>query len=304
MKKILIILATLLTACGFEEYDVEYGVTSVYFYNQQYNRNIVVGEGLKMRVGSMLTGLLKNDKDRVVRFAINESMVTDPTKSVMPRNYYTLDDNESFVIPKGDFYGYLGVTFDSALLVSDPKSLTGEYILPIEIIGCDDVDSVNAEKDSILISVSYWAKQHGNYYYSGRTIIRNADVNIDTIDYRYNPTVSESIRKLITVNANTLEVQPDVTGNSADPGKGYFSYNVTVPTFGGGSVTITPSANSIVSVSANGASSYDETTKTFYLNYSWNNGINDFFATDTLVFRNRVRDVQADGEGVNEWRGF
>ena len=60
----------------------------------------------------------------------------------------------------------------------------------------------------------------------------------------------------------------------------------------------------IIAVSPDGDSSYDEETKTFYLNYRYNDGTYDCFANDTLVFRNRVRDMQSDGQGVNEWRGF
>jgi len=303
MKKILIILSlAVLGACGFEDIEVEYGVTSVYFYNQEYNRNIVVGEGLRLKVGSMLTGLIKNDKDRIVRYTINESLVTDPAKTVLPRSLYTVDNDEHFVIRKGEFIGFLGVEFDSAAFVNDPKALTGEYVLPVEITGCDDVDSVNALKKHILVSISYWAKQHGNYYYSGQTIRKNAGVSVDTLTYAYDRTNANSVRQLITVGPNTMEVIPDNAGSSSDPGKNLFSFNVSVPTLGGGEVTIAPSDNSAVVVTANGSSSYDEANRTFYLNYAYNDGLYDCFATDTLVFRNRVRDVQADGQGVNEWR--
>ncbi|WP_215224647.1 DUF1735 domain-containing protein [Echinicola shivajiensis] len=304
MKKILILLLTLLSACGFEDYDIQYGVTSVYFYNQEYNRNVVVGEGLGLKVGSMLTGVLKNDSDRLVKFAINNELVTNPNQSVLPSSLYTLDNENTFIIPKGEFVGFLGVKFDSAEFVNDPKAVSGEYVLPVEITSCDDVDSVNAVKKTILVSVSYWAKQHGNYYYSGRTIRKEEGSIVDTLEYMNNSANSESVRQLITVNANTLELHPDGTGISNDPGKGSFSFNIDVPTFGGGDVGISPSSNSNIVVEADGISSYVEDIKTFYLNYTWNDGVYDCYSTDTLVFRNRVRDVQADGQGVNEWRGF
>lgn len=303
MKKILIILSLIaMGACGFEDIEPEFGVTSVYFYNQEYNRNIVVGEGLKLKVGSMLTGLVKNDKDRVVKYAINESLVTDPAKTVLPRSMYTVDNDDSFVIRKGDFIGFLGIEFDSAAFVNDPLALTGEYVLPVEITGCDDVDSVNDLKKHILVSVSYWAKQHGNYYYSGQTIRKSAGEDVDTLTYEYDRTNANSVRQLVTVGPNTLEVMPDNVGSSSDPGKNSFTFNVSVPTFGGGEVTVAPSDHSAVEVSADGSSAYDEANRTFYLKYTYNDGVYDCFAIDTLVFRNRVRDVQADGQGINEWR--
>ncbi|UCS94031.1 hypothetical protein KZP23_03075 [Echinicola marina] len=304
MKKILIIMLALLSSCGFEDYDIQYGVTSVYFYNQEYNRNIVVGEGLNLKVGSMLTGVLENDTDRLVEFVINGELVTGSNKTLLPGSLYTLDNASSFTIPKGEFIGFLGVKLDSAEFVNDPKAVTGEYVLPVQITNCNEVDSVNAVKNTILVSVSYWAKQHGNYYYSGRTIRKEAGSTVDTLTYKNNTTNAESIRQLITVNANTLELRADETGVSNDPGKGAFSLNITVPTYGGGKAEISPSPNSAITVEADGESSYIEDSKTFYLNYKWNDGTYDCYSTDTLVFRNRVRDVQADGQGVNEWRGF
>src|SRR5512145_280173 len=81
MKKnifLLLILATLFGSCGFEDEIISFGTTSMYFYNQEYNRNIVVGEGLQLKAGVMFSGLIVNDKDRFVQFVIDPSLVTDP----------------------------------------------------------------------------------------------------------------------------------------------------------------------------------------------------------------------------------
>jgi hypothetical protein len=57
-------------------------------------------------------------------------------------------------------------------------------------------------------------------------------------------------------------------------------------------------------VTPNGSSTYDEANYTFILNYKYSSGGFDYEVADTLTFRNRIRDVQEDGLGVNEWRNI
>jgi hypothetical protein len=59
---IILILSAILGSCGFEDDDLSFGITSAYFYNQNYNRNIVVGEGLNLKAGIMFSGLVNNNK--------------------------------------------------------------------------------------------------------------------------------------------------------------------------------------------------------------------------------------------------
>jgi len=48
-------------------------------------------------------------------------------------------------------------------------------------------------------------------------------------------------------------------------------------------------------------STYDAATKTFTLNYKFIDGVNEVEVSETMVFRNRIRDIN-NGQGVNEWR--
>ena len=304
MRKFIFLLfatATMLYSCEYGEIEFSYP-TSVYFYNQEYNRNIVVGEGLKFRVGVLLCGVISNNKSRVVKYTIDPSLVTNPSKSVLPSNYYTLGHATDIVIEKGEFIGYLTVVMDSVAFLSDPKSLTGEYVLPVRITGCQDVDSVNASKNYILMSVSYWAKQHGNYTYSGKAVRKTGNIVVDTLEYKDFPNIQNSIRQLITVGPTTLSLVADMSPSSKDPAKNKFSFYVTVAPLGGGNVTISSNPSSAIKVSPNGTSTYDAATKTFTLNYKYTDGIYDVEVSEQMVFRNRIRDVQKNGEGVNEWR--
>ncbi|WP_423126822.1 BT_3987 domain-containing protein [Gaoshiqia sp. Z1-71] len=300
-KYILVILLAVLSSCGFEEDVVSFDKTLAYFYNQNYNRNIVVGEGLNLKAGIMFSGLVNNNKERVVKYVIDPAVVTDGTKTVMPASYYTLSNGTEFVIPKGEHQGYVGIKIDSTAFLADPKSLTGEYVIPFRLVESADVDSINSEKDYMVISVSYWAKQHGNYYYSGKTV-RTSDAVVETLTYKNTSTISESIKQLTTVGPKTMVVKADATAGSKDPAKGKFTFHVEAPSVGSGEVLVSGAPGSAIQVLPNGTSSYDAASRTFYLKYKYTDGAFECEATDTLVFRNRVRDIQADGQGVNEWR--
>ncbi|MGQ8335470.1 BT_3987 domain-containing protein [Sunxiuqinia sp. A32] len=295
---ILLILSAILSSCGFDEEVISFGTTSVYFYNQEYNRNIVVGEGLELKAGIMFSGLLNNDQERKVQFVIDPSVITDESKTVMPESYYTLSSNSEIVVPVNEEQGYVGIEIDSAAFLADPKSLTGEYVIPFVLTGSNDVDSINSAKNYMVASISYWAKQHGNYYYSGQTIRKSA-TETDTLTYENSPTINESIKELVTIGPNSMMVKADNTAGSKDPG---VVFNIEAPSVGSGDVTLSSDEGAAIQVSGNGSSTYDAASRTFYLSYKYTDGDFECEAVDTLIFRNRVRDMQPDGQGVNEWR--
>lgn len=302
-KFLMAMLAAILTlsSCQYDDYDIKYDYTSVYFANQEYNRNIVVGEGLELKAGVMFGGLINNPIERVVKYAIDTSLIPEG-KILLPENYYTLGDPTDIIIPAGEAQGYLPIIMDSIAFLSDSISLTGDYVLPIRLTDAIGIDSINETKDYHVMSISYWAKQHGNYYYNGTSVKSEAGVEISSEHYESLTTDNDGIRELKTVGATELSMVPAAKGY--DPALGVYSLVVSVPSLGGGAVTILPDAESSVAVTPNGESSYDEANKTFILNYAYSSGGFDYEVTDTLVFRNRIRDIQADGQGVNEWRGF
>ena len=194
-KYILLLFATaaILSSCHFEDIEPTFD-TIVLFWNQEYNRNIVVGEGLQFSPGIILGGVIDNHKDRLVKFVIDPALVTNPSKTLLPASYYTLSHPTDIVIKKGEHLGFLNVKLDSAAFLADPKSLTGEYVLPVRITGSNDVDSINVNKDYIMMYISYWAKQHGNYNYSGQAVKKTGGTVVETLQYSDFLNVANSIR--------------------------------------------------------------------------------------------------------------
>ena len=77
MKKILATLLAAATLAGcYDEYVKDYDYSGVYIAYQYDLRTFVVGEGMKFTVGSVLAGVMDNERDRSVYYALDDELVT------------------------------------------------------------------------------------------------------------------------------------------------------------------------------------------------------------------------------------
>lgn len=296
---ILLPAVCVLYSCQFKDEPIQFDYTSVYFVNQEYIRNLVVGEGLAFKPGVQFGGVVKNNYERRVGFGIDAALVPDD-KTLLPADYYTMADNATIVIPKGQMKGYVQFSLDSLKFMNDPRSLTGEFVLPFRLTETSGIDRILEEKDVMVLSLSYFAKQHANYTYSG-SANKTVDGATTTIAYANNPTLTSSFRLLRTVGPDLMRVEGDKAAN-CDPVLGATTFYVRVPVHGGGGVTITSDPDCPVAVLPDGDSIYDEATRTFTLRYKYSSGGADYRVEDVLVFRNRIRDVQTnETDYLNEW---
>ena len=302
-------------SCGFDDDELTYPYSSVLFTYQDYTRNIVVGEGLSLNAGIVLAGFVNNNSDRVVQYVIDPALVTDDWemqesgKSVLPSAYYRLGHPSQIVVPKGQLKGYLPIVMDSVAFLSDPKSMTGEYILPIRLVSSADVDSILYEKSFVRMSLSYFGKQHAYYQYSGDFYKIMDGVVYEFNAFAYIRTENESRRFLQTAGPTQYLMVADAT-NRADPLNivtgtsisGRVSFLINVP-IEGTSVTLEAYPGSPYEVRASGTSSYDPDTRTFHLEYEWTLEDGTICRiVENLVYRNRIRDDQGNGIYINEWR--
>lgn len=292
MKNILIILliGLVLAECKYDDsyLDPKLDKTICYFASQKtYTRTVVVGEGLRFKIGAAMAGTLSNNKDCRVDFRIGGG--------TLPTNYYNYGNLMSSgkittTIPKGEILGYFPVIFDSVKFLNDPISLKGTYSIPVKIIGTS-LDSIGA--DSINVSVKYMAKIDGFYLYES-TIKREINGVIvqsktqtekslsesDSYTWRLTTTAPFSVEAVSAILAftNSLKFWLTVSGNS---------------------VTYIQSPGSPV-VTPEGENTYDRLTRDFVLNYQYKKPGNDtlFHVSEKLIFRNRLRD------GINESRDY
>jgi hypothetical protein len=314
MKKLLIvlILSVSLASC-YKDYITDFDHNGIYFPYQTDVRTFVVGEGMKIEVGVAFAGVRENTRDRIVSFSIDNSLVTPGILGLMknglsyikaavanvsvltplPSNYYTLSDNSKMVIKTGKHMGSVVLTIDSAKFVADPKALSANYAIPFLLTGAD-ADTILKSKNSNVIGLIYENMLFGNYWHGGVTIVKDAaGTTLQTIPYYTVVNQPENMSwKLKTVGPNQLATNGYSNTTTAK--------EEMLLTLDGTNITVSTRTGSTFAVLPNGASTFNRAKllqgRKILLNYKYVNAAgNTCYATDTLTFRNRIRD------GVNEW---
>lgn len=318
MKKILFFTLGLfsLTSC-YEDYVSDYDWTGVYFAKQHNVRTLVVGEKMSIEVGVQLSGVLKNEKNRDISYRVNDELVSADgaiygfqnhqdafvkdffTESgvtqitAMPHDWYSCANEAVITIPKGDHLGRMKVEFDSEkYLNATQDTKLPYYVLPLEITDAPGVDKIVEGKATTLIGIRYENTLFGNYWHGGVSEVRDNNNTIISQEPYYTtiPQAEQRVYVLKTVGPNSLETNK--IGSKE------------------GSIRITLNDDKTVIVSKSSTSSVDvidEGSKfnnskllqerKLFLKYRYDNGDGTTtHVTDTLTFRNRIRD------GVNEWR--
>lgn len=315
MKKIWIfaLFAVAMTSC-YDEYIKDYEHNGVYFPYQTNVRTFVVGEGMKIEVGAALAGVLENTSDRVVQYRIKNDLVTPSILATMkngqnyiknavagvnellpmPDDYYTLSNPTEMVIHKGSHGGTVIVRPDSVKFLSDPNTLKATYALPFYIESAD-ADSIVEPMRYAVIGLKYENMLFGNYWHGGVRIIKNrAGVAVDTVAYYTQiPQPEAKVWALTTVAP--FEVETNGLAEDADKG----SIKLTLQP--DGTISVGKSSASKVDVLPDGECRFNRAKllqdRKIFLKYKYDNGDGTIsHVTDTLTFRNRMRD------GVNEWQ--
>lgn len=318
MKKILmlLILGFAVSAC-YDDYILDYDYDAVYFPYQYDVRTFVVGEGMQIEMGVALGGVRENNRDRVINYQLDNSLISPATLATMqgsasyiknslgtelkllPSDYYSLSDGSKMVIRKGEHSGTITLTPDSVAFLADPDALTATYAIPLRIVSADaDADSVLSTKDFAVIALKYENMLFGNYWHGGRTIVKDPlGTAIDTVLYHTTiPAPEAKVWKLNTVEPFAL-TSTSVSDFSDSPPKP----EMKITQDPGGNLVVSAVAGATYVVEPDGASVFNKSKllqdRKILLNYKYQDVDGNWYhATDTLTFRNRVRD------GVNEWQ--
>ncbi len=312
MKKIFfaLFLALAFSSC-YEDYIKDFDYSSIYFPYQTNVRTVVVGEGMKIEVGTTLGGVMENVRDRKVDFVLDNSLITPAILNLMqssplayikdnvadltsltpmPADYYSISSN-SITIKKGQHVGTVVIRPDSVKFLSDPATLKSQYVLPFLITNAD-ADSVLTAKKYAIIGLRYENMLFGNYYHGGVTTVKDATgAVVSTIKYYTTiPQPDGMVWSLKTIAPDQL-----VT-NAISNGSGSFKL-----TLNGSDIAVSKADDSTVDVQPNGASTFNRSKllqdRKIILNYKFDNADGTTsYAQDTLTFRNRIRD------GINEWQ--
>lgn len=311
-KKILLSLLILgtLSSC-YKDYIEDFDYTAIYFPYQTNVRTFVVGEGMTLEVGAALSGVRDNTRDRLVNFSMDSKLITSDILETMkngtnhvkagvaavkelmmlPNNYFTISSNNQMIIKKGTYSGTVTIKADSAAFLADSATLNATYVLPF-YINSADADSVALEKRYAVIGLRYENMLFGNYWHGGVTTVKDSTGKVVSTTNYFTTIPSPEVKVL---NLKTVAPNALVTNLISDQ-KGSFQI-----TLDGNNVIVSQATGSKVKVLPDGPSTFNRPKllqdRKLFLKYKYANADGTTsYATDTLTFRNRIRD------GVNEWQ--
>ena len=326
MKKLLafIILSIAMVAC-YNNYITDYLYTGVYFPYQQDVRTFVVGEGMQFQVGAALGGTRKNTVDRDVSFKLDNTLLTaarlasmqtasgayikNPTLPVaallpLPANYYTISDPGTMVIKATQHEGAVTIKPDSTLFLNDSlKTMYATYAMPFYITAAD-VDSIIEPKRSNVVGVRFDNMLFGMYWHTGAAVLSKKNLPaVDSITVVYRYSVNDGATKiwtLTTFGPSTLYANGYFNQTTAKNEMKLVLKGTTVFVSAGAAYTGQPATAPTNTVLSSGTSTFNRPlllqNRKIFLKYKYVSNLVTYSCTDTLIFRNRIRD------GVNEWQ--
>lgn len=243
-------------------------------------------DGLK---GNGNLGTLSNS---YVSNEVSAAGISDVTP--LPADYYTAEGIDGLTIKKGRHTAEVFIK-PTEKMFKDANALKPYYAIGM-VINKADVDSLLKDRSFEIMAVKVENQFYGSWYHGGRVQVRkNKDGELISEDYKsiLIPQTDNKICALTTTGLNT-----SVTDKFDHSAGG--SLNLKFNEDGTIDVSDASGAKELRPITGNpshfnGAKLLQE--REIYLNYSYSNGNGTTtYVTDTLKFRNRMRD------GFNEWR--
>ncbi len=322
MKKYLFIsLASLLglTSC-YDDYVKDNPTQAVGFANQTDVRSVIVGEGMKFSTGVALGGIIDNDRNRLINYEIDYSLVNDETLSAMKSHLFSyiqdlckpIDALEALpadeyrlrpdggvdgvvLIREGSHLGQIVIKVDSVKFLSDASRTTPRFVIPLRLTDGNDTGLIEGKTTSV-IGVRYENMLFGNYWHGGETVVTDASGQ-EVNRIQYYTTVPQADTKVWTLT--TVEPMA-LTANAVGGELNGSSAQLKLIQGADGQITVASVDGALYEVQPDGACSFNRAKllqdRKIFLKYKYEKDGLTYHATDTLTFRNRIRD------GVNEWQ--
>ncbi len=303
MKKYLFILAATvtLTSC-YDDYVKDNDTQAVGFANQTDVRSVIVGEGMKFSTGVALGGTIENSVDRPISFEID--YIQNLTKSLssleaLPAEEYKLlpegGTDGRVTIRQGSHLGQIVIKIDSAKFLADASRTLPKYVIPLRLTDGNGTDLM-ADKATSVVGVRYENMLFGNYWHGGETIVTDASgAEVNRIAY-YTTVPQPETRVWTLTTVAPFSLTANAVGGELNGSKA----QLTLTQGEGGAITVSAADGADYVVEADGDCSFNRAkllqNRRIYLKYKYVKEGLTYHATDTLTFRNRVRD------GVNEWQ--
>lgn len=308
-----------LTSC-YKDYIIDSDTQAVGFANQTDVRSVIVGEGMKFSTAVALAGVIKNGEDRRVDYSVDNSLVNEETLAamkvnslsyitslvkplsalkVLPSSEYSLinegGETGSTIIRKGTHSGKITVKIDSAAFLGGSASLVPEHVVAFRINDGHGLGIIEG-RETTVIGVRYENMLFGNWWHGGMAVVKNPE-GVVVEEIRYSTEIPQTDNKVWTLTT----VEPfSLTANAVGNELNSSSAQMKLTLENNGKITVNSVSGAKYEVEPDGESTYNQSrllqNRKIFLSYKYKKDGNVWHVTDTLTFRNRIRD------GVNEWQ--
>jgi hypothetical protein len=317
-------MVTGLIACENQKIEFpDFDYTSGFFPYQYPVRTLVLGDYIydntndnnhKFLISVAIGGLYSNSKDREFDIAVDKNLCNNvlftetlDTIYLMPDSYYSLSSTSKLIVPKDKFNGSIEVQLNDAFF-NDPLAIKLGYVIPIRITGSSDVDTIlvgkttntNPDprittqwdiipKDFTMFAVKFINAYHGKYLHRGVAVVKDASSAVlETTPYRTTYIEKNEIWSLVTTAKNQVSASGSLRSTLIT---GTLKMLLTFDD--SGNCTITEDTGSAFTITGSGKFTSDadewgnKKRDAIHINYQLTSGANTYFATDTLVIRDR-----------------
>lgn len=231
---------------------------------------------------------------------VSQSYVTTDIKASgikqltpLPREYFTVSNDEKISIWRGRHTGTITIKADSAAFLADAQASSKPYYAIGFRVTSADADTILLSKSFEVLAVRYENKLFGNYYHGGVTSV--VDASGQELSKEVYPTTipsNEGSHGIYTLST----VAPDaLTSNFIGTEQGSLLLTLDEP-----AIAVTGTVNGSKTIEDLGSSFNCARllqNRKLFLHYRYPNDDGTYTVVqDTLTFRNRIRD------GVNEWQ--
>ncbi len=299
-------LATTSCESGNQEFDYD-GQTSVYYSKPAIVRTVELGEDREVdltednqhyiNIMAFCGGGYTNGNDVTVDYVIDPTLVEgksmvyndkERAMTVMPQEYYTVENANQFVISKGNLTGGPRIHLTDAFF-ADPKSLDVNYVIPVRLTKAVGVDKILDDQNYTVCAVKFVNPWHATYLRRGVDEITYAD-GTSTKAVRHTQYMEKG--EVINITSSGLKQSKMVLAVKGTDGK---AHNVTLLLNfdDDNNCTITTADQG---AEASGTGKFVKACENMggtkrnalYLNYNVKvDGVASLATTDTMVVRNR-----------------
>ena len=336
IRKIISFAAVIALTCScYEDYVKDYDYDAVTIAYQYNLRSFVVGEGMKFQIGTMLSGVMANTRDRNVDIIMDDALVTgdlsaysgaqapftafdvmngtsnagsvsnkyvsDAVKASvkalgitsltpLPEELYSVEPL-NMMIKKGKHTATATVSVDSLAFLSDPNiGYLPYYAIGYRIVSAD-ADTVIRNRSFSVVALRIESRFFGNWYHGGVSkIFSPSGEQISASQYYTEIPSAEASPAIYTM---TTTGPYSVSTNWFHNSEGAMEIKIG----DGNKVEVSDSEGKITDLGSSWNEDILLQNRKIFLNYQYPDADgNNVVVTDTLTFRNRIRD------GINEYQ--